>query len=157
MNAAITPSFAGMAAIFAVLVGGWGCAGNRQSPLRTPPFSKVRVEPGIRVPWDVPARRWPHAGGHAACKAGGIFGRKGLLTNRLAIYSRQRETQALARLSKHLSAGRPANWRSTRNCAEEFKIHQAVNVKMKDPLTLSIPRVNGAGAPATKSCVCFLK
>ena len=35
---------------------------------------KGRVEAGFRVPWDAPPKRWPHAGGHAACKAGGICG-----------------------------------------------------------------------------------
>ena len=35
---------------------------------------KGRVELGFRVPWDAPAKRRPHAGGRAACKAGGIYG-----------------------------------------------------------------------------------
>ena len=41
--------------------------------------------------------------------------------------------------------------------AREPFLIRVVNVILKVPLTLSIPRANGAGTPATKSCVCFFK
>ena len=53
---------------------GLDCVGAIQTDVVIGPYLfKGRVEAGFRLPWDAPPKQWPHAGGHAACKVGGIY------------------------------------------------------------------------------------